>query len=93
MSKIKVRKAIHMKQVGNLCIHFFEDDGNLRHLVAVPPGSKRTDIITEDSYKYNYAGSIRKLRGKFIVIKIEKQNSRTKLYRTVVDIFVMLQDW
>ena len=69
---IKVRKTIHMKQVGNLCIHFLEDDGNLRHLVAVPTGSKpRTDIIIGDSYQYNYTGSIRKLRGKFIVIKVE----------------------
>ena len=69
---IKVRKAIHIKQEGNLCLYFYEDDGNLRHLIAVPPGSKpRTDIFTEEKYLYNYTKSVKKLRGKFIVIKVK----------------------
>jgi len=69
---MKVRKAIHMKQIGNLEIHLYEDDGNLRHLIAVPPSIKpRTDIFTSDYYNFNYTKSIKKLRGKFIVIKVE----------------------
>lgn len=71
-NKKKVRKAIFMKQDGNLGINFYEDDGTLRHLVAVPPGiEERTDIYSKDNYTYNFKGSVKKLRGKFIVIKVK----------------------
>jgi len=78
---MKVRNAIFLKQKNNLEIHFYEDNGKLRNLIAVPPSVEfRKDVYMNGKYYYDYSDNIKKIKNSFILIEIQNNKIQNIKY-------------